>query len=253
MDCKTARLMFEYARPNNRELDATETRALEDHLTSCDDCGPLARGERRADEAVGRAMRQVDVPDQLRGRILARLKEQHTERRRRWAFNGLRGAAAAAALLLAALGLWHWYAVRPAFPVEHQLEQANIAPPSREQVEQTLRGQGVAGAPDLDYSHLRWLFLTNVDGRPTPLLVFNNRGDDGRGPRQALVFVVADTQFNAGALPENPPRDADYEYKCQVQRPQPGAHFGYVVYYTGNDADWLNPPPSPVPTVGQGN
>ena len=32
MDCKTARLLLDYARPNNRELDAAETRALEDHL-----------------------------------------------------------------------------------------------------------------------------------------------------------------------------------------------------------------------------
>ena len=253
MDCKTARLMLEYAGPNNRELDAAETRALEDHLAGCDDCGPLAHGERRADEAIGKAMRQVDVPDQLRGRILARLKERHGERRRRWILYGLRTVAAAAAVLLLVLGLWHWYAVRPAFPVESLLTKANIAPPSREDVQQALKGQGVAGAPDLNYSHLRWLFLANVDGRPTPLLVFNNRGEDGRGPRHALVFVVPDTQFDANALPSNLEKDANYEYKCQVQRPQGGAHFGYVVYYTGDDVTWLDPPLTPLPTVGQGN
>ena len=253
MDCKTARLLLDYARPNNRELDAVETRALEDHLGSCDDCGPLARGERRADEVIGRAMRQVDVPDQLRGRILARLKDAQGEQRRRWVVYSLRTAVAAAAALLIAFGLWHWYAVRPAFPVERLLEKANIAPPSREDVEQALRSQGVAGAPDLNYSQLRWLFLTNVDGRPTPMLVFNNRGDDGRGPRQALVFVVPDTQFDVNALPGNLQTDAVYEYKCKVSPPQGGAHFGYVVYYTGNDVTGLEPPLPSVPTVGQGN
>jgi hypothetical protein len=247
MDCKTARLMLECARPNNRELDAAETRALEDHLAGCDDCGPLAQGERRADEVLGKAMRQVDVPDQLRGRLLVRLKEQHGERRRRRLDYGVRIAAAVAAGLLLALGLWHWYAVRPAFPVENLLAKANIAPPSRDDVEQALKGQGVTGAPDLNYSYLRWLFMTDVDGRPTPLLVFNNGG------RQALVFVVPDTRFDVNALPSNLQKDADYEYKCKVQTPQAGAHFGYVVYFTGNDVAWLDPPLAPPPTVGEGN
>ena len=37
MDCNTARLLLEYARPNSSELAATETRALEEHLSACDD------------------------------------------------------------------------------------------------------------------------------------------------------------------------------------------------------------------------
>ena len=253
MDCKTARLLLDYARPNHRELDAAEARALDDHLSGCDDCGPLAAGERRADEAIGKAMRQVDVPDQLRGRILARLKQQPVERRRRRVAYALRAVAAMAAVLLLALGLWRWYSVRPAFPVDQLLADANISPPGRDQVEQALKGQGVEGAPDLDYSRLRWLFLADVEGRPTPTLVFDNAGDQNGGPRHALVFVVPDTQFDAAALPKAPQATNGYEYKCRVQPPRPGAHFGCVVYYTGDDATWLDPPLLTPPVVGQGN
>ena len=120
-------------------------------------------------------------------------------------------------------------------------------------MEQTLRNQGVEGVPDLDYSRLRWLFLTNVEGRQTPMLVFDNAGDDRGGPRHALVFVVPDTQFDANALPKTLQANNDYEYKCRVQPPRNGAHFGYVVYYTGGDATWLEPPLVAPPVVGQGN
>ena len=251
MDCKTARLLLDYLRPDNRELDATETRALEDHLAGCDDCGPLSRGERRADEVIGVVMRQVDVPDQIRGRILARLEERRGDRRRRlWLrYGGL--AAAAAALLLLALGLWHWYAIRPAFPAERLLTDANnigISPPDQKQVDETLKGQGFANAaPDYDYNHLSWLFLANVEGRPTPLLLFNDRG----ARRQALVYVLPDTQFDLNALPPHPNAQAgnEYEYKCMIDRRD---HYAYVVYYTGDDPGWLQPVRRP-PGTANGN
>jgi len=240
MDCKTARLLLDYLRPNNRELDAAETRALEDHLTACDDCGPLSRGERRADEIIGRAMRQVDVPDQLRGRLLARLEERRGDHRRVWRRYGVRAFAAAAALLLLVLGLWHWYAVRPAFPAVQLLTDANnigISPPDQKQVDATLKGQGFENAaPDYNYNHLSWLFLANVEGRQTPLMLFNDRG----ARRQALVYVLPDTQFDLNALPPNPNAQAgnEYEYKCAIDRRD---HYAYVVYYTGDDPDWLQP------------
>ena len=63
MDCKTARLRLEYARPASAEMDATEAGALDEHLSTCETCDQLARAEHRADEAVGKAMRRVDVPD----------------------------------------------------------------------------------------------------------------------------------------------------------------------------------------------
>ena len=105
MDCKTARLLLEYARPNSHELDETEARALEEHLAGCTDCDQQTGAERRADEVIGRAMRAVDVPDQLRSRVLARLAEEQVQRRRRWPAYSLRGASRGGGFAVAGLGI----------------------------------------------------------------------------------------------------------------------------------------------------
>jgi len=245
MDCKTARLLLDFARPNSHELDAAEARALEEHLTSCTDCDQLAGAERRADEVIGRAMVAVDVPDQLRSRILTRLAEEQGQRRRRWPVYSLRGALAAAALLLLAVGLWRWSMVRAVFPADRLVLQANdwvIAPPDRKQVQGAFKAQGVemTAPADLNYNYLRFLMLANVEGRPTPTLLFNNKDrTNAAGLSQyALVYIVSDSQFDLDALPINSQASDGYEYKCFIRRPQ-GDHFGYVAYYTGDDLNWL--------------
>jgi hypothetical protein len=240
MDCKTARLLLEYARPHSSELDATETRALEAHLTACADCEPLARAERRADEVIGKAMRQVDVPDQLRSRILSRLNERQGEHRRRRIALNLRYVAAAAAVLLVALGLWRWHTAPPAFPVEQLVKHSKdwaISPPDRLEVETAFKSQGVAiTVPDYNYNYFTWMVLANVEGRQTPLLQFNNRA----ASQQALVYIVSDSQFNLNALPAKPERGDGYGYKCDIEYSE-GRRYGYVIYYTGDDYDWLHP------------
>ena len=193
-------------------------------------------------------MRAVEVPDQLHARILARLKEERGQRPRRWPVYSLRGALAAAALLLLAVGLWRWSLVRPPFPAERLATQANnwvIAPPSRKQVEEAFKAQGaeVTAPADLNYNYVRFLFLANVEGRPTPALLFNNK--DKGGPsgfsRHALVYIVSDSQFNTDALPVNSQASNGYEYKCFI-RPPGADHSGYVAYYTGDDLNWLRAP-----------
>ena len=253
MDCKTARLLLDFARPNSHELDATETHALEEHLAGCTDCDQLASAERRADEAIGRAMRAVEVPDQLRARILNRLIEEQGQRRRRWPAYSVRGALAAAALLLLAIGLWRWSMVRPPFPAVRLAAQANdwvIAPPDRRQVQEAFKGQGVemTAPADLNYNYVRFLFLANVEGRPTPTLLFN----DKELSQHALVYVVSDNQFDADALPAYSQANNGYEYKCLIRRPG-SDHFGYVAYYTGDDLNWLRSPLTAPPEAANGN
>jgi hypothetical protein len=253
MDCKTARLLLDFARPNSHELDETETRALEEHLTGCTDCDQLAGAERRADEAIGRAMRAVEVPDQLRARILARLLEERGQRHRRWPAYSLRGALAAAALLLLAVALWRWSMVRPPFPAERIVTQANdrvIAPLDQKQVQEAFKGQGVemTAPADLNYSYLRFLSLTIIESRPTPTLLFNNK----ELSQHALVYIVSDAQFDTDALPVYSQANNGYEYKCLVRRPG-SDHFGYVAYYTGDDLNWLRSPLTAPPEGVNGN
>jgi hypothetical protein len=259
MDCKTARLLLDYARPSSTELDATEAQALEEHLTGCESCDQAAGAERRADAAIGKAMRQVDVPDQLRARILARMKEERGDLRRRWIIHGLRAAIAAAAVLLLALGLWRWFAVRPAFPVEQLVAHANYSvysPHTAAQVEADLKSQGVeiTVPADLNYSYLRWAFLTNVEGRRTPLLIFNNSGTNGGQPQHALVFLVADNQFDLGGNLPVPQLTNAYEYHCHTAVQETGGkRVGYVIYYTGDDWHWLQNNSLPPTDAANGN
>src|SRR5262249_14246403 len=94
MDCKTARLLLDFARPQARELEPDEAGALETHLDRCADCHDLARGERRLDEHLGKVMRQVEVPAGLRDQLLVRLESNRGDWYRRRFAHTMRLAAA---------------------------------------------------------------------------------------------------------------------------------------------------------------
>src|SRR5262249_5113539 len=112
MDCKTARLLLEFARPCQAELPAEDADALDAHLTSCGDCDALARAERAGDARIGQAMRDVPVPAGLRSAILAKLSADRGGPQIRRAGWTLRIAAAAAVLFLIACLGYVWYGNR---------------------------------------------------------------------------------------------------------------------------------------------
>ncbi len=108
MDCNTARLLLDFARPRPRELEAEEAGALEGHLDRCSECHGLADGQRRLDERLGQAMRQVEVPAGLHEQLLARLESERGEWHRRRFAHTARIAVAAAAVLVLGWAGWHW-------------------------------------------------------------------------------------------------------------------------------------------------
>src|SRR5438067_12236471 len=99
MDCKTARLLLDFARPRAPEVEPDDADALDRHLADCPACAALAGDERRLDDALGRAMRQVAVPDRLRQQVLNRLEADRAEWYRRWYGHGLRAVLAASLLV----------------------------------------------------------------------------------------------------------------------------------------------------------
>src|SRR5262245_35355435 len=105
MDCKNARLLLEFARPAAAGLEGGEAAALENHLADCPECGPLAARERRLDDRLGRAERAVPVPENLRERLLNKLKVERDAwyRRTLWRLAGGLAAAAVLALVVGAL------------------------------------------------------------------------------------------------------------------------------------------------------
>jgi hypothetical protein len=243
MDCKTARLLLDFHRPQAAELDAAAAAELERHLTVCLECGELARRERRLDDCLGRAMRQVEVPTGLRGLLLSRLESERTEReRRRWG-QGLRILAAAAAVLLLVWGGVKWrQAHLPKITFTETQEWVNgrlMRPPGPEEVEDYFRRHGsTAFVPaDLNYAFLLCYGLGDFQGHQVPQLLFLRDDRDRQVHEHAQVYILSTKQFDLKGLEQTVA--AGYgDCKVEVTLHDTG-RYAYVIVYTGDSLAWL--------------
>lgn len=231
MDCKTARLLLEFARPLSAELDTDDAEGLREHLADCPECGPLYRADRQADEHLGQAVRAVPVPEHLQSRLLEQLGQERRVwyRRRVW----IPGAAAAAALILLAVLLGVGGRTPPtAFNLDnvyHAVTTRVGVPP--EQVEewfQTTYHLRTTAPTGFDYSYLTFFDLAEFQGKRVPMLLFV------RGQDIARVFILSEKEFNLDAEPAP-------GYPVALLRPA-GSAVAYVVIYTNNEnkaLDWF--------------
>jgi hypothetical protein len=249
MDCKTARLLLDYARPSPAELSGGDAAALESHLVGCPDCETLAHGERQLDDHLGRAVREVPLPPGVRDRLLQRLQR---ERRVRYLRRTVR-IAAAAALVLLGLGMWQFWP-RPALPapdldalVEY-ISQNDSSRQSPEKVDDWFH----ANHPDLpmiaprefdqqpiNYDYLTYSGLDDFQGQRIPLLLFE------RGSNHARVFVLSRKQFKIEELLQGPLRMNSKGYMVAVCPCPDDAGLVYVFIFTGDTmAPFLNGAPA---------
>jgi hypothetical protein len=240
MDCDTARLLLELARTHASDLGAAEADELQQHLGRCPGCSARDSAGRRLDERLGGAMRQVEVPEGLRDRVLARLEAERGRWYRQRLGHGMRALAAVAALLVLAWAWWHWFPPRPpTVDVEEFLQQAeaDALQPSRDRVQESLRRIG-ADAPlpeNFNYAFLTAYGVTELPGQPgrkVALLEFTH-------PRlhvQALVYVLPDREFNLDGL--TPRAVTGSRYKLQVIFPE-AQPCALLVLHTGEDLSWL--------------
>ena len=238
MDCKTARLLLDFLRPGAAELERADADALEGHLAGCPQCDALAHRERQFDSALGRAMRQVEVPDGLRAQLLARLEAERGAWYRRWYGHGFRALAAAAALLLLVWGWWYWHAeqARPVQP-EAVVEAFNLSRTNRDEVQASFKALGVvAELPrNLNYAYLLSHGVRELPGHPgtkVATLVFSHND------RLALVYVVPARQFDVKDAASD---FSGYAFKLKVVAP-PGDPYPYLVLFNGESDDWLKAP-----------
>jgi hypothetical protein len=237
MDCKTARLLLDYARPAPAELPGGDVAALESHLSACPECEAVARTERQLDDHVGRAVRDVPVPDGLRERLLARLRTERRRWYRRWA---LRGTAAAAAAVALTLGLWRpWQ--RPVLPapdverIAYDVSVENAVRGSPDQAQAWLGdkcpGYVVLVPQDFDgqslnYGTLADCYLAPCQGERVPMLLFVHGADEAR------VYILSTKQFNLDGLPD---LSADSGgCKTAVRSSLADARIKYLFIYSGN-------------------
>ena len=241
MDCKTARLLLDFARPQARELEPEEAGALEGHLEHCSDCHGLARGERELDATLGKAIRHVEVPVGLRDRLIRRLEAERGDwHRQRFAHRLRVVAAAVAASLILSWGVWHWIIDRPRPPIDPVVladaVNNSAAEDARSKLEEALKRMGVDTplSPHLNYNLLiAPPGLAELPGYPTQkaaMLVFSRNG------RHATVYVIASEQL---------PSDISLSvggatYKVEIL-PADGERYTFLVVHDGENLDWLRP------------
>lgn len=226
MDCRTARLLLDLARPTPAELGTDEAEALDAHLAECPECGALARAERQADARIAVAMRAVVVPTGLRGRILTRLEQDRPNRVRDWLRRPAAAVAAAAAVLLVLAGSWYWLASRPRpLDVDAILELAQETPRRAEDVSTFFAnryGIRTEAPEEFNYNWLASCSLGVVQGKIAPEMLFV------RGSLYARVYILTRGQFDLDQA-----RTSSGGYTVEV-RPHPrDPRIAYLVVYPG--------------------
>lgn len=253
MDCRTARLLLDYARPSETELDAGEATALHGHLDGCPECAALGHTERRLEEHLGAAVRAVPVPEGLRDRLLARLQKDRREWYQRWWLRRAVGAAAAAVILLTG---WLVFArsQRPPVPNVEDIESLLVAatPDSIEEWFRDTYKVHTVVPPQFNYALLTHYDLANFPvqvaepipflrpaHRRVPFLFFikTDLAADG-GPRvhSARVYILSDKEFDLKRITEGHLPGSGGN-KIEVRRHPDNRHIVYVIVYTSNTLD----------------
>lgn len=227
MDCRTARLLLDFARPHAAELEAAEAATLENHLADCPECRSLARAERRLDQHFGSAMSDVPVPEGLRQRLIARLHAQRDAWYRR---RILQVAGVAAALVLVGwLGWSLQHRSASVVQVGAVVDAANQMA-SIERVDQWLRQEGYdSGAPSrFDYALLVSCGMAEFQGRKVPELVFL------QGTAHARVYLLRTTDFDIKASLAVQRHAQSGAFTAELIEDAAASRVAYLVVYTGD-------------------
>jgi hypothetical protein len=231
MDCSTARLLLDFARPSSKELEASEAEALQNHLHDCTECAALAQSERARDEVLGRAMRAVQVPQGLQTRLMKRLDKK----RDAWYLRRVGKGLMAAAVLGLAVGVWGvWRNSRPELDLAliHQEAQSQASLASPKDVEQWYRDRGVTVVAPTQFDY-RWFVSPNFGKLPgsdvqAPMLLFIRDKDV-----YAQVFIVS-RQFNLKKFEANDQISPYYQGVYWVRCAPPNENFAFVILCPGS-------------------
>lgn len=240
MDCKTARYLLDFARPQGNDLDAADRAALNAHLAICSECDSLARAERQLDEHIGKAIRDVPVPAGLKDRLLTRLRRQRDE----WWMEGLkrtaRYAAVAAALVLIVWGVFLYKINNPPTLSADKLENELLgtfvlSPPSHDDAQKALK---VSLPTEFDYRYLAEYGFATLQEREVPYLRFIRWTPQNTVAQYAVVYLLTDKKFNLSDLPSLHRDAGGYRVKVEIRKPR--ENYAYAIVYTGNLEDLMD-------------
>ncbi|MFO0865075.1 MAG: hypothetical protein U0744_10570 [Gemmataceae bacterium] len=228
MDCIHARMLVLMLRRDPQSMDEAERSAVRRHVDSCPACLAWEMEERREDAVLAKAMHDVAVPADLRGRIGARLKATSSPRPRVRLV-----LAAAVAFLVLGVTTWQFW---PAPVVE--LEPNEIA--TFVDAQMTSSPEAVKGwfeemgykmepPPRFNFEYLASYDIGTFFGQTkAPRLVFQST--QTRHPVIATVYVLPKARFRSR---QDLPMFAARSQKVQVIDDPEVPDFVYVVIYTG--------------------
>lgn len=229
MTCDTARILLLFYRPGKAaDLAADDFTALEAHLATCPACAARVGRQTAADAAIGRAFRQVAVPDGLKAR--ARVRAAAAESRL-WRQTWATRAATAALVLAVGLTGWGGYvaATRPVLNTWALGEQYEVTFERPDQAaREWLAGQGVPQPlpEDFDPALLTFTGYADVQGVRVPVLEYR-----AAGAGFARVYLLRPGQFSLKDAAET----QNSFVTVRLYRDRPAAGWTAVVVHTGND------------------
>jgi hypothetical protein len=239
MTCETARILLLFYRPGQTaDLAAEDVAALEGHLVTCPACAAAAGRQSAADEAIGRAFREVSVPGALKDRLHTRTAEAAGQLwRNKWA------TRASVMGLVAALWLTVWGVViainRPTldtFALANDTQTAIERPESMARV--WLNDLGLPGPlpEEFEFGLLSSFGHGELAGVRVPVLEFRNNGGFAR------VYLLRPGQFHTKDAAET--QNSLVTVRLYKDRPAPG--WVVVVVHTGTSLQpFLRVPAAP--------
>jgi hypothetical protein len=252
MDCSSARLFLQFARPGGPDLDGPEAGELEAHLAHCSECNALALTQDRLDQHLGRAMLAVEVPRSLKAQIVQRLASERGAWYRR-PFGRVAGILAAAAALLLLVGGWYAFYKPPVrqIALDSVLESFIATPPGEEAANELLQMLANRSVPRgcaphfVNYEYLIGgpslaILPGTQDYKPVvvPQFIFSQPPTpNSPRDRRAVVFALPRKMYEL----ENLTKDHGYPFQLEKVVEEKG-DFVYLILHTGKDRRWLDPP-----------
>lgn len=199
MNCEQVRLLLTCAERKGDETNVSEREAVKQHLENCPSCARMAQAERRFDDVLGSALRNVEVPSGLENRVLARLAAQRVAGR--WK----RAAAVAAGIVLVASAWLAWSNLKPIDVLPSDVanllgEVKGTETWDEAQVREFLKKNGLADAIPMqfDLAYLRDVEAIDFKGQRVARLKFS------RADRFcAAAVLVLPKRFRTGNLEED--------------------------------------------------
>ncbi len=230
MDCRDAQFYLRLRRHTADELGADVTEPLDDHLTGCGACAADARAALSFDRAMASAMHAVPVPAGLHERIVRHVASKQGAILRRRVYRS--GALAAAAILVACIGLGVFSGLRPSVNTEALVEDSD---------EQLNDPEGYARKrfaelklpdrlpKDFDYRLYSSCRVVKLHGWDVPVVRFRSPDPNSNG--FAEVYIIReDGRFDLKGLSN---AQASHTTAEVVTGQGPFRGFTYVYVYTG--------------------